>query len=282
MRLARSGDCFLLAQGTRRVGASSSGRVTRAATLRPVRPRCRATLSARESTRVKGQGLVFEEPKADRSRRTVALPKRLVESLQRHHAAQAQERLAAGSLWQDHELVFCQVKGGPIDRHADWKARKVLLQVAGVRDVRLHDGRHTAATLLLTAGVDPRVAMRGLGHSQMRTTTDTYPRWQPRWHQERRWPLPQRGNGHVVTGGAEGTRTPDPHTARAAGRCSAPFLSVPLAHLHRRKYSPGPRRTSRDTPLGNHRGTGSARPIDLVQRAGGEHELADVVRPAVR
>jgi integrase len=44
----------------------------------------------------------------------------------------------------------------------------------GVRTVRLHDGRHTAATLLLEAGVHPRVVMELLGHSQMRTTTDTY------------------------------------------------------------------------------------------------------------
>ena len=42
------------------------------------------------------------------------------------------------------------------------------------RSVRLHDGRHTAATLLLEAGVHPRVVMDLLGHSQMRTTTDTY------------------------------------------------------------------------------------------------------------
>jgi integrase len=43
-----------------------------------------------------------------------------------------------------------------------------------VREVRLHDGRHTAATLLLSEGVHPRVVMELLGHSQMRTTTDTY------------------------------------------------------------------------------------------------------------
>ena len=43
-----------------------------------------------------------------------------------------------------------------------------------MREVRLHDGRHTAATLLLSAGVHPRVVMEVLGHAQMRTTTDTY------------------------------------------------------------------------------------------------------------
>ncbi|MEP7180278.1 MAG: tyrosine-type recombinase/integrase [Pseudonocardiales bacterium] len=49
-----------------------------------------------------------------------------------------------------------------------------LLARAGVRHVRLHDGRHTAATLLLSEGVHPRVVMELLGHSQMRTTMDIY------------------------------------------------------------------------------------------------------------
>ncbi|MBA2767954.1 MAG: tyrosine-type recombinase/integrase [Sporichthyaceae bacterium] len=52
---------------------------------------------------------------------------------------------------------------------------KKLLVSAGVREVRLHDGRHTAATLLYRAGgVHPRVVMELFGHSQMRTTTDVY------------------------------------------------------------------------------------------------------------
>lgn len=124
--------------------------------------------------RVAGRGLVYEEPKSERSRRTLALPSQLTEALRQHRATQAQERLAAGPLWEDNGLVFCQVNGRPIDRRADWSSWKGLLKRAGVREVRLHDGRHTAATLLLTAGVHPRVVMELLGHAQMRTTTDTY------------------------------------------------------------------------------------------------------------
>lgn len=124
--------------------------------------------------RVKGRGLVYEEPKADRSRRTLALPVQLVDALKAHHTMQAVERQAAGTEWEDHSLVFAQVNGRPIDKKVDWKAWKAVLTKAQVRDVRLHDGRHTAATLLLSAGVHPRVVMELLGHSQMRTTTDTY------------------------------------------------------------------------------------------------------------
>jgi integrase len=133
------------------------------------------TLTVRRGVhRVSGQGLVYEEPKADRSRRTLALPTPLVEALRAHRAAQLEERIAAGSLWQDQDLVFAQPNGKAIERKSDWRAWKALLREAGVRDVRLHDGRHTAATLLLSEGVHPRVVMEVLGHAQMRTTTDTY------------------------------------------------------------------------------------------------------------
>ena len=135
----------------------------------------RGILSVRRGLhRVAGKGLVYEEPKAERSRSTLALPAQLTAALRQHRATQAQERLAAGTLWEDNDLVFCQVNGRPIDRRADWASWKALLKRAGVRDVRLHDGRHTAATLMLTAGVHPRVVMELLGHAQMRTTTDTY------------------------------------------------------------------------------------------------------------
>src|SRR3954447_17703799 len=133
------------------------------------------TLSVRRGLhRVAGHGLVYEEPKADRSRRTLALPAPLVEALRAHRAAQLEERLAASAEWADLDLVFAQPNGKAIERKSDWRAWKALLQEAGVRDVRLHDGRHTAATLLLSEGVHPRVVMEVLGHAQMRTTTDTY------------------------------------------------------------------------------------------------------------
>ena len=134
------------------------------------------TLTVRRGAhRVAGKGLVYEEPKAERSRRTLALPTPLVEALRRHKTVQLAEREAAGSLWEDqHDLVFAQVNGRPVDKRSDWEAWKALLRRAGVREVRLHDGRHTAATLLLSEGVHPRVVMELLGHAQMRTTTDTY------------------------------------------------------------------------------------------------------------
>ena len=123
--------------------------------------------------RVAGRGLVYEEPKADRSRRTLALPGPAGRGPRppRGTARGARHR---GPEWANLDLVFAQPNGKAIERKSDWHAWKVLLRAAGVRDVRLHDGRHTAATLLLSEGVHPRVVMEVLGHAQMRTTTDTY------------------------------------------------------------------------------------------------------------
>lgn len=134
--------------------------------------------------RVDGKGLMFEEPKTPRSRRTVALPGPLTVALRKHRETQRLERMVAGSDWQDFDLVFAQPNGRPLDKHSDYEAWTRLLADAGVRHIRLHDGRHTAATLLLTAGVHPRVVMELLGHSQMRTTTDIYSHVMPALAQE--------------------------------------------------------------------------------------------------
>jgi integrase len=111
------------------------------------------------------------EPKSTAGRRVVALPAPLIEALRAHRAAQLEERLRAGSEWQnDQGLVFTQSNGRPIDPRADNRAWKSLLREAGVRDARLHDARHTAATLLLLQGVSTRVVMEILGHSQISMT----------------------------------------------------------------------------------------------------------------
>ena len=112
--------------------------------------------------------MVFREPKG-KSKRTIPLAPELAALLRAHHKAQSKQRLAAPE-WHDYDLVFCQPDGRPIDPRADFTEWKKLLTKAGVRDGRLHDGRHTSATLLLEQGVDVRVVMEILGHSDLRIT----------------------------------------------------------------------------------------------------------------
>ncbi len=114
--------------------------------------------------RLVGKGLVFDEPKSRAGRRAIMLPNGLRDALRAHRAAQLEERLAAGSEWQENGLLFAQVNGRlMIDPGSDWKSWKALLALAGVRDARLHDARHPAATLLLRQGVPPEWPCRSLG-----------------------------------------------------------------------------------------------------------------------
>ena len=71
-----------------------------------------------------------------------------------------------------------------MDPGRDWKDWKALLERGGVRDARLHDARHTAATLLLQQGVPARVAMEVLGHSQISLTLGTYSHVAPELQEE--------------------------------------------------------------------------------------------------
>jgi integrase len=130
------------------------------------------TLAVRQALgRVKGQGLVLGPVKSRAGRRIIALPAQLLADLRTHRVAQNAERLEAGSWWHDGDFVFARVDGRPIDPKRDWEEWKDLLATAGVGDSRLHDARHTAATMLLAMGVPPRVVMEILGHSRITVTS---------------------------------------------------------------------------------------------------------------
>ncbi|WP_242606950.1 tyrosine-type recombinase/integrase [Protofrankia symbiont of Coriaria ruscifolia] len=105
----------------------------------------------------------------------MTLPPPLVTVLRTHRKHQDAEQDTAGDLWNnEHGLVFTRPDGRPIDPAADWREWKALAKAAGVAAARLHDARHTAASLLLAQGVPARVAMEILGHSQISLTLGTY------------------------------------------------------------------------------------------------------------
>jgi integrase len=121
-----------------------------------------------------GGGVVFRQRKGKgKLTLTLQCPLPVLELLKDHRKRQAAERLRAGNAWKDHDLVFATRHGGPIERTEDWRAWKALLRKAGVRDARVHDARHTAATLLIEQGVHIRVVQEVLGHTRV-TTTERY------------------------------------------------------------------------------------------------------------
>jgi integrase len=87
---------------------------------------------------------------------------------------QEKERVTAGSLRQSNPCVFTTPIGTPTDPRNDFRQFKKLLARADLPSVRLHDLRHTAASLLLVQNVPARVVMEILGHSQIALTMNTY------------------------------------------------------------------------------------------------------------
>ena len=117
-----------------------------------------------------GGGLILVEPKTKASKRSIVLPQPLVDQLRAHRAAVNRRRLAAGEHWDStHDLVFPAASGGLVDPARDNAEWNRLIETAGVRDVRLHDARHTAATLLLLQNVDIRTVMAIMGWTEMAT-----------------------------------------------------------------------------------------------------------------
>lgn len=136
---------------------------------------CTATV-VRSIHRAGSEKWRFEEPKTHSSRRAVTFPPTMAKALKAHRASQAKRRIAAGSAWQDHDLVFCTEIGTPINvQNLKNRSFKPILEEAGIpSSTRLYDLRHTMATLLIDEGVDPRTVADRLGHSSVATTLGTY------------------------------------------------------------------------------------------------------------
>jgi len=119
-------------------------------------------------------GYELAQPKTRGSRRTVMLPSLAVEALRRQKARQAAMRLAAGTDWQDTRgLVFTDAIGRTVAPHTPSGAFRAVADRLGL-PVRLHDCRHTAASLMLAAGVPLKAVSEALGHSSIAITADVY------------------------------------------------------------------------------------------------------------
>lgn len=117
-----------------------------------------------------GGGVVAAEVKSGAGKRTIGLPLPLITLLIEHRTRQKREQDRACNLWQGEGWVFANRLGGPVHPRVDHDAWKNLLKKAGVRDARLHDARHTAATMLLLLGVPDRAAMDVMGWAQVSMT----------------------------------------------------------------------------------------------------------------
>lgn len=103
--------------------------------------------------------------KSRAGRRTIGLPVQLTALLRMHRAEQDAARAAARQLWQEEGWVFATPAGRPLNPNTDYHEWKLLLRTAGLREARLHDARHAAATVLLVLGQPERTVMSLMGWS---------------------------------------------------------------------------------------------------------------------
>jgi integrase len=117
---------------------------------------------------------VFTEPKSAKSRRPIAMTPSDALLLQQHQEKQKLDRAMLGMRWSNDDLVFGTLEGKPLRPNTITRAWQMLAARAGVKVIRLHDARHTHATVLFKMGVHPKIVQERLGHSTIAITLDTY------------------------------------------------------------------------------------------------------------
>ncbi len=125
-------------------------------------------------TRRPGNRYIEAEPKTEKSRRSIMLAPLVVELLKQQRVRQLEAKLQAGEAWQERGLVFCTSVGTPLNPSKVVERFKTLLKKAGLPEIRFHDLRHSAASILLSMGVHPKVVQELLGHNQIIMTMDIY------------------------------------------------------------------------------------------------------------
>ncbi|MDH2910265.1 MAG: site-specific integrase [Candidatus Eremiobacteraeota bacterium] len=118
-------------------------------------------------------GTVFVKETKTRKSRVISIPPYLVQVFQTHKAQQNTLRLALGEAYRDDGFIFARSDGSPIRPQMMSQAAKALFKRLNV-NCRLHDLRHTHATLLLKSGVSSKVASSRLGHASVGITLDLY------------------------------------------------------------------------------------------------------------
>ena len=133
----------------------------------------RARLSVRQALVAVGYDVIRSTPKSH-SARVIDLDAETVTRLRAHRARQDEERRQWGTDYQDQDLVVAKENGEPIHPHTFSQSFERLVAKAAVRTIRLHDLRHTHATLALKAGVPVKVISERLGHESPAFTLKQY------------------------------------------------------------------------------------------------------------
>jgi integrase len=131
-------------------------------------------LSVRRALIPHEDGVITSEPKTAKGRRQIALDAGTIEAFKTQAARQMDDRDNAEVAWEETSYVFTMDDGRPLHPQSVSRAFDRAIAAAKMPRIRLHDLRHTHATLALHAGINPKVVSERLGHATVSITLDTY------------------------------------------------------------------------------------------------------------
>jgi integrase len=134
----------------------------------------RGRIEVRQQLTVLRGELFFGEPKTDHGRRKIDLDPATVAVLRSQWARRAEHRLAMGDGYQDHDLVFAQPDGRPLDPESVSKVFDRRVARSKLPRIRFHDLRHSHVAHLIAAGEQPLLIARRVGHGSSSFTMDRY------------------------------------------------------------------------------------------------------------
>jgi integrase len=123
---------------------------------------------------LKNGDYVFTQPKSAKSRRTIALSPSAILQLKLYREKRKLEYAMCDIPFTDDSLVFSTLEGKPLRPNTITRAWHTLAIRAGLKPIRLHDARHSHASLMLKQGIHPKVVQERLGHSSIEMTLDVY------------------------------------------------------------------------------------------------------------
>jgi integrase len=131
-------------------------------------------LPVRRALIPQGDGVIVSEPKTVTGRRSIALDPGTIEALKAQAQRQLDDQAEKAEAWSDTGYVFTKGTGEPL--HPQMVSRAFARAIAAVKlpAIRLHDLRHTHATLAFQAGIHPKVVSERLGRASISITLDTY------------------------------------------------------------------------------------------------------------
>jgi site-specific recombinase XerD len=131
-------------------------------------------LSVRRALIPHGNGVIVSEPKTIKGRRSIALDPGTIEVLKAQAQQQLVDQAEKAEAWRDSGYVFTKESGEPVHPQMVSRGFAQAIAAAKLPQIRLHDLRHTHATLALQAGIHPKVVSERLGHATIAITLDTY------------------------------------------------------------------------------------------------------------